>query len=82
MNLENTTVIVANLGELKAYQVIKHEAVGEQNIKVSYSLTPLTDIEYIATHKKHKRLTPIGSGSLDTEAVKNITCKEKKRNEH
>ncbi len=64
MNLENTTIIVANLGELKAYEVNKHEAVSERDIKVSYSLKLLTDVGYIATHQKMQDINSDRAGKF------------------
>jgi hypothetical protein len=54
MKLENTLIIVADLGELKVYKPIKHEAIvnGGHELKVSYSLELLNDLDYIAPHKK------------------------------
>ncbi len=54
MKLEDTLIIVADLGELKIYRPIKHEAIvnNGHDLKVSYSLELLTDLDYIATHKK------------------------------
>lgn len=54
MKLENTLIIVADLGELKVYKPVKHEAImnGGHELKVSYSLELLNDLDYIATHKK------------------------------
>jgi len=54
MKLEDTLIIVADLGELKVYKPIKHEAIvnNGHELKVSWSLDLLTDLDYIAPHKK------------------------------
>ena len=52
MNLENTVVIVADLGELKAYQVERHEGVVGNEVKISHSLTLLNDEAFIEGRKK------------------------------
>lgn len=51
MNYENTMVIVANLGEFKAFEVKRSEGVVENEIKVSHSLESLNDIILIEAHK-------------------------------
>lgn len=54
MKLEDTLIIVADLGELKVYKPVKHEAIvnNGHDLKISWSLELLTDLDYIATHKK------------------------------
>jgi len=54
MKLEDTLIVVADLGELKVYKPIKHEAIinSGHDLKISWSLELLTDLDYIATHKK------------------------------
>ena len=52
MNLGNTVVIVADLGELKAYSVEQHEGVVGNDIRVSHSLTLLNDEVFIEGRKK------------------------------
>ena len=54
MKLEDTLIVVADLGELKVYKPVKHEAIvnGGHDLKISWSLELLTDLDYIATHKK------------------------------
>ncbi len=54
MKLEDTLIVVADLGELKVYKPIKHEAIinNGHDLKISWSLELLTDLDYIATHKK------------------------------
>ncbi len=54
MKLDNTLIIIADLGELKVYKPVKHEAIvnNGHDLKISWSLELLTDLDYIATHKK------------------------------
>lgn len=52
MELENTLVIVADLGELKAFKVIEHEGIVENEEKISYSLELVADENFISGKKK------------------------------
>jgi len=52
MKLENTLVIVADLGELKAYSIEEHEGVVNGEIKISHSLKLLNDENFIEGRKK------------------------------
>jgi len=52
MKLTKTLIIVADLGELKAYDLKEHKGIVEHDSKVSYSLELLTDMDYIDAHKK------------------------------
>lgn len=52
MNLENTVVIVADLGELKAYSIEQHEGVVGNEMKISHSLSLLNDEVFIEGRKK------------------------------
>jgi protein required for attachment to host cells len=52
MKLENTIVIVADLGELKVYKVKMSEASVSNEIKKSYALENINGIAYIDAHKK------------------------------
>ncbi len=54
MKLDDTLIIIADLGELKVYKPVKHEAIvnGGHDLKISWSLELLTDLDYIASHKK------------------------------
>jgi len=52
MKLDNTMIIVANLGELKEYHVKKHEAIVGNDLKVSYAPELHHAMDYIEAHKK------------------------------
>lgn len=54
MKLENTLVIVADLGELKAFTVKKHEGIVGNEILTSYSLELINNENFIEG-KKHLR---------------------------
>ena len=64
MNYENTMVIVANLGELKAFNVKRSEGVVENEMKVSHSLESLNDIDYIDPHKRVQDIVSDSAGRL------------------
>ena len=64
MNYENAMVIVADLGELKAFNVKKNEGMVENELKVSYSLEMLNDISYIDAHKKVQDIVTDSAGRL------------------
>ena len=74
MNFENTVVIVADLGELKAYSVEQHEGVVGNDIKVSHSLTLLNDEVFIEGRKKigevmSDSIGRIGHGTLENSHI-------------
>ena len=66
MKLENTLIVVADLGELKVYKPVKHEAIVNKGheLKVSWSLELLTDLDYIATHKKISEIVSDKAGNF------------------
>ena len=71
MNLENTVVIVADLGELKAYRAEQHEGVVGNEMKVSHSLTLVNDESFIEGRKKlgevmSDSIGKVGHGTLES----------------
>ncbi|SFV52576.1 hypothetical protein MNB_SV-8-1347 [hydrothermal vent metagenome] len=62
MKLDNTMVIVANLGELKEYHVQKHEAIVGNDLKVSYALGLHHAMDYIDAHKKVEEVVSDSAG--------------------
>lgn len=71
MNLENTVIIVADLGELKAYSVEQHKRADGNDMKVSHSLTLLNDEAFIEGRKKigesmSDSMVRIGHGTLES----------------
>ena len=59
---EDALLIVADLGELKAYRVVKKEGIFDNELKVSYVPEPITDLDYIAGHKKVQDLVSDEAG--------------------
>lgn len=64
MNYEDTMVIVADLGELKAFNVKRSEGMVGNELKVSHSLEMLNDINYIDAHKKVQDIVTDSAGRL------------------
>ena len=64
MKLENTMVIVADLGELKVYGVKKSEAVVSNEMKESYALEVINNISYIDAHKKISEVVSDSAGNF------------------
>ena len=66
MKLDNTLIIIADLGELKVYKPVKHEAIvnNGHDLKISWSLEMLTDLDYIATHKKVSEIVSDKAGNF------------------
>ncbi len=66
MKLEDTLIIVADLGELKVYKPVRHEAIvnNGHDLKVSWSLELLTDLDYIAPHKKISEIVSDKAGNF------------------
>ena len=71
MNYEDTMVIVADLGELKAFNIKKNEGMVENELKVSYSLEMLNDISYIDAHKRVQDVVSDSAGRLGTSGTPN-----------
>ena len=81
MNYENAMVIVADLGEMKAFNVKKNEGMVENELKVSYSLEMLNDISYIDAHKKVQDIVTDSAGRLGHSIGENhnLQTERKKR---
>ncbi len=62
MKLDNTMVIVANLGELKEYHIQKHEAIVGNDLKISYALGLHHAMDYIDAHKKVEEVVSDSAG--------------------
>ncbi|OQX74642.1 MAG: hypothetical protein B6D59_01610 [Campylobacteraceae bacterium 4484_4] len=59
---ENALLIVADLGELKVFKIVKKEGVFDNEVKISYVPEPVTDLDYIAGHKKLQDLVSDEAG--------------------
>ena len=64
MKLENTLIIVADLGELKAFNVKRHEAIVGKELTISYSLEVVNDENFIKGKKKLSEILSDSSGQF------------------
>ena len=64
MKYEDTIVIVADMGELKVFDVKINEGPVGNEMKVSYSLEALDDISYIDAHKRVQDIVSDSAGRL------------------
>jgi len=62
MKYEDTIVIVADMGELKAFEVKRNEGLVENKMKISYSLEALNDISYIDAHERVQDIVSDSAG--------------------
>ncbi|WP_296824596.1 host attachment protein [Sulfurovum sp.] len=81
MKLDNTMIIVANLGGLKEYHVQKHEAIVGNEMKISYAVELHHDMDYIDAHKKLQDVVSDEAGKLgnSTGEEHNFETERKKR---
>lgn len=80
MKYDNTLVIVANLGELKAFNVKKSEGIVNYEMKVSHSLEALNDINYIDAHTKLQDAVSDSAGRFGSSIGENHNLEtERKR---
>ncbi len=64
MKLDETLVIVADLGELKVYNVKKSEGLVGNEMKTSHALEVLNNIGYIDAHKKMGEVMSDSAGNF------------------
>lgn len=62
MKLDNTVIIVANLGELKAYKTVKHEDIYDNELKINYSLELIDAEDFIEGRKQLHELKSDANG--------------------
>lgn len=75
MKLENTLIIVANLGELKAFNVKKYEAIMGNELKTSYSLEVINDENFIEGRKKLSETLSDDSGRFGNDTLEDHDLK-------
>ncbi|MGZ5500861.1 MAG: host attachment protein [Nitrososphaeraceae archaeon] len=85
MKLENTIVIIADLGELKAFEVQENEGIVGNDIKISHSLEMINNENFIEGRRKMSELMSDNMGRMihDTleehnaiEEIENRTLKD------
>lgn len=64
MKLENAVVIVADLGELKVFNVKKSEGMVGKELKTSFSLEVINNLEYIDAHQKEQDRVSDSAGNF------------------
>ncbi|MBD3807262.1 MAG: host attachment protein [Epsilonproteobacteria bacterium] len=69
MKLENTLVIVADLGELKAYSVKQHEGIVGNEVKISHSLELINDENFIEGRKQISESMSDNSGQFGHDTL-------------
>lgn len=80
MKLENTIVIVADLGELKAFEVQKNEGVVGNQIKISHSLELINDENIIEGRKKMHELMSDATGRMVLGTLEEHNAIEEREN--
>jgi hypothetical protein len=80
MKLENTIVIVADLGELKAYEVHKNEGIVGNEIKISHSLEMINDENFIEGRKKISELMSDNTGRMIHDTLDEHNAIEEQEN--
>lgn len=81
MTLENTIIIVADLGELKAYKVEEHKGTVRNQMKISQSLELINDENFISGRKKLGEVMSDSGGNFvgDTLEGENIQTERENR---
>lgn len=69
MKLENTLVIVADLGELKAFNIKQHEGIVGDKIKISYSLELINNENFIEGRKQVSEIMSDNSGRFGHDTL-------------
>ncbi len=80
MKLENTLVIVADLGELKAYSIEEHEGVVNGEMKISHSLKLLNDENFIEGRKKLGEVVSDKAGKIGQGSPENHNLQSEREN--
>jgi hypothetical protein len=75
MKLENTLIIVANLGELKAFNIKKHEAIVGNELKISHSLEVVNNEDFIEGRKKLSETLSDDSGRFGNDTLEDHDLK-------
>ena len=76
MELDNTIVIVADMGELKIYEVKKHERDFDNEQKTVYSLEIFNDANFIEGTKQLHELKSDANGRINHGSTEEDTVKE------
>jgi len=80
MTLENTIIIVADLGELKAFKVEEHEGTVRNEMKISHSLKLINDENFISGRKKSSQVVSDRSGNFEGGTLENHNSTTEREN--
>jgi hypothetical protein len=80
MKLENTIVIVADLGELKAFEIKKNEGIIDNEVKISHSLEIINDENFIEGRKKMSELMSDNLGRMIHDTLDEHNAIEEQEN--
>jgi hypothetical protein len=80
MKLENTIVIVADLGELKAFEIKKNEGIIDNEVKISHSLEIINDENFIEGRKKMSELMSDNLGRMIHDTLEEHNAIEEQEN--
>ena len=80
MRLESILVIVADLGGLKAFRVIGHEGIVENEEVISHSLELLADENFISGRKKLGETLSDSAGNFNKGTLEDHNLKTEKEN--
>lgn len=76
MKLDNTVIIVADLGELRAYKTVKHEDIYNNELKINYSLELIDAEDFIEGRKKLHELKSDADGRRNHGTIEELNVKE------
>lgn len=76
MKLDNTVIIVADLGELKAYKTVKHEDIYNNELKINYSLELIDAEDFIEGRKKLQDLKSDANGRKGHDTIEEHSVEE------
>ncbi len=76
MKLDNTVIIVADLGELKAYKTVKHEDIYNNELKINYSLELIDAEDFIEGRKKLHELKSDANGRRNHGTIEELNVEE------
>jgi hypothetical protein len=76
MKLDNTVIIVADLGELKAYKTVKHEDIYNNELKINYSLELIDAEDFIEGRKKLHELKSDANGRRNHGSIEELSVEE------
>lgn len=80
MELDNTIIIVASAGELKAYQTVKHEDIYDNELKINYALELIFAVDIIDGRKKLHEIVSDANGRIDHGSIEEHSVEKELEN--